>query len=394
MNISMKIIILLLLMFTFINPASAEQNMELPDPGKLAEKQLELLDLSQVEGFIRELDMELGEYLPDLSLIGLMNNIREGNLGFEWRDFFNTLLRYLFRELLAASSLLGKIVVLAVVCVVLKNLQAAFEKGTTSKLAYAITYLAMITLALGSFTLAVDTARGAIDQMVSFMQSIMPIIFTLMVAVGGPTSAALLHPVIVAALGVFGTLTNNIVFPLIYLSAVLGIVGQISDGFQVSRFAGLLRQIGITLIGLFLTVFVGTLSLYGIAGSVADGIALRTAKFLTGSFIPVVGKMLSDAVETVVGASLLVTSALHVMAVIVILAMAAFPGLKILALVIIYKLAAALIQPFGDTQMSEALDAMGNSLIIVFAAVIAVGLMFFVALSAIVGVGNMTVMLR
>lgn len=394
MNKSMKIIILLLLMFTFINPASAEQNMELPDPGKLAEKQLELLDLSQVEGFIRELDMELGEYLPDLSLIGLMNNIREGNLGFEWRDFFNTLLRYLFRELLAASSLLGKIVVLAVVCVVLKNLQAAFEKGTTSKLAYAITYLAMITLALGSFTLAVDTARGAIDQMVSFMQSIMPIIFTLMVAVGGPTSAALLHPVIVAALGVFGTLTNNIVFPLIYLSAVLGIVGQISDGFQVSRFAGLLRQIGITLIGLFLTVFVGTLSLYGIAGSVADGIALRTAKFLTGSFIPVVGKMLSDAVETVVGASLLVTSALHVMAVIVILAMAAFPGLKILALVIIYKLAAALIQPFGDTQMSEALDAMGNSLIIVFAAVIAVGLMFFVALSAIVGVGNMTVMLR
>jgi stage III sporulation protein AE len=366
----------------------------LPDPGKLAEKQLELLDLSQVEGFIRELDMELGEYLPDLSLIGLMNNIREGNLGFEWRDFLNTLLKYLFRELLAASSLLGKIIVLAVVCVVLKNLQAAFEKGTTSKLAYAITYLAMITLALGSFTLAVNTARGAIDQMVSFMQSIMPIIFTLMVAVGGPTSAALLHPVIVAALGVFGTLTNNIVFPLIYLSAVLGIVGQISDGFQVSRFAGLLRQIGITLIGLFLTVFVGTLSLYGIAGSVADGIALRTAKFLTGSFIPVVGKMLSDAVETVVGASLLVTSALHVMAVIVILAMAAFPGLKILALVIIYKLAAALIQPFGDTQMSEALDAMGNSLIIVFAAVIAVGLMFFVALSAIVGVGNMTVMLR
>jgi stage III sporulation protein AE len=394
MDKSMKIIILLLFIFTFINPASAAQNMELPDPGKLAEKQLELLDLSQVEGFIRELDMELGEYLPDLSLIGLMNNIREGNLGFEWRDFLNTLLKYLFRELLAASSLLGKIIVLAVVCVVLKNLQAAFEKGTTSKLAYAITYLAMITLALGSFTLAVNTARGAIDQMVSFMQSIMPIIFTLMVAVGGPTSAALLHPVIVAALGVFGTLTNNIVFPLIYLSAVLGIVGQISDGFQVTRFAGLLRQIGITLIGLFLTVFVGTLSLYGIAGSVADGIALRTAKFLTGSFIPVVGKMLSDAVETVVGASLLVTSALHVMSVIVILAMAAFPGLKILALVIIYKLAAALIQPFGDTQMSEALDAMGNSLIIVFAAVIAVGLMFFVALSAIVGVGNMTVMLR
>jgi len=155
MDKSLKLIVLLLLIFTIINPASAAQNAELPDPAKLAEKQLELLDLSQVEGFIRELDLELGEYLPDLSLIGLMNNIKEGNLGFGWRDFFNTLLKYLFRELLVASSLLGKIVILAVVCVVLKNLQAAFEKGTTTKLAYAITYLAMITIALGSFTLAV-----------------------------------------------------------------------------------------------------------------------------------------------------------------------------------------------------------------------------------------------
>ena len=41
-----------------------------------------------------------------------------------------------------------------------------------------------------------------------------------------------------------------------------------------------------------------------------------------------------------------------------------------------------------------ALDAMGGALTMVFAAVAAVGLMFFIALSAIVGMGNMTVMLR
>jgi stage III sporulation protein AE len=389
-----KLIVLLFLFVISISPVWAAQNTGPSDPAKLAEEQLELLDLSQIERFIRELDHELGEFFPDLSLPVIINHIREGNLDFAWRDLINNLLKYLFQELLAVSSLLGKIIILAVVSVVLKNLGTAFEGGTISKLAYAITYLAMITIALGSFTIAVNAARDAIDQMVSFMQSLMPVIFTLMVAVGGLTSAALLHPAIVVALGVFGTLTNDIVFPIIYLSAVLSIVGHISDSFQVSRIASLLRQVGIILLGLFLTLFVGALSLYGIAGSVADGVALRTAKFLAGSFIPVVGKMMADAVETVVGASLLVTTALHLLAVLVILAMAAFPGLKILAIAIIYKVAAALIQPFGDNQMAEALDSMGNSLIIVFAAVIGVGLMFFVVLSAIVGVGNMTVMLR
>ena len=54
-----------------------------------------------------------------------------------------------------------------------------------------------------------------------------------------------------------------------------------------------------------------------------------------------------------------------------------FPMLKIIAIVIIYKLVAALIQPIGDTKVADTLQGMANSLLLVFASVATVSLMFF-----------------
>lgn len=47
----------------------------------------------------------------------------------------------------------------------------------------------------------------------------------------------------------------------------------------------------------------GVLSIEGTLGSSVDGITAKTAKAAISSFIPVVGKVLGDAVDTVIGCS-------------------------------------------------------------------------------------------
>ncbi len=52
-----------------------------------------------------------------------------------------------------------------------------------------------------------------------------------------------------------------------------------------------------------LTIFIGgVITIFGI-GSKVDGITIRTAKFAVDNLVPIVGKFLSDAVETVVSCS-------------------------------------------------------------------------------------------
>jgi len=148
------------------------------------------------------------------------------------------------------------------------------------------------------------------------------------------------------------------------------------------------------LLGAMSTIFLGILSIQGVAGAVGDSVVLRTAKFATDAFVPVVGGMFSDALEAIVSSSLLIKNAVGIAGVAVVLAIMLTPLLKILCLALIYKLASAIIQPVENGQMVDCLNDLGNSLLAVFAVVATAGLLFFFTLTIVVAVGNLTVMLR
>lgn len=352
------------------------------------------LGLEELEVFLAQLDQELSQSLPELNLMELFQNLKEGKVDFSINNLLQSLLHYFFRELVSNSSLLGKLIVLAIMASILHSLQAAFEEGTISKLANAIIFLVLISLALTSFQQVITAGQGAIEQMVIFIYAMLPIMLTLIASVGGFTTAAIIHPLVISALSIISSLTVNLVFPLIYLSGILTIVNHISEQFQVTRLAKLMKEISLGLLGLFLTIFVGILSIQGVAGAVADGVALRTAKFLTGSFVPVVGRVFSDALEAVVGTSLLLKNAVSLIGVLVIISICLIPSLKIISIALIYRLAAAIIQPFGAGATAQMLESLAGVLILVFGAVATVGLMFFMVVTVIAGLGNFTVLLR
>jgi stage III sporulation protein AE len=352
------------------------------------------LGLDELEAFLFELDRELEKNIPELSLRELFGDLKEGNADLRIGTILESLIRFLFRELLANSSLLGKLIVLAVLAAILHNIQSAFEHSTISKLANAVVFLALISLALTSFYQVTNTGKAAIEQMVNFIYAILPVLITLMASVGSISTATITHPIVFASLSLISSMTVNIVFPLIYFAAVLTIVNHISDQFQVTRLAKLVKEISLGLLGLFLTIFIGVLSIQGVAGAVADGVALRTAKFLTGSFVPVVGRAFSDAIEAVIGTSLLLKNAVSLIGVLAIVVICLLPAVKILSMALIYRLAAAIIQPFGEGNIPNMLESLASILFTVFGAVAAVGLMFFMVVTIVAGLGNYSVLLR
>ena len=388
----LKKIALILLVLLILLPSTrvvAEENIQ-----DVVQEEMKALDVSEVDKYLEKIEEEAGEYLPSFNMKEILTNLASGKLQLGFSEVFMGLLKFLFKEILLHTKLLGQLIILSVICAILQNLQFAFEKGTTGKAAYAVCYLVLMTIAISSFAMAVNIGREAIDEMVGFMQVLLPILLTLLTAMGGVASAAIFHPIMVGIISLISTLIKNIIFPLIFFGAVLSIMGKISDRFQVSRLAGLFKDVSMGLIGLFMTIFLGVMAVQGIGSAVADGVALRTAKFAAGAFVPVVGGMFADALEAVVGTSLLIKNAVGIVGVIIIFVLTMLPVLKILSIAFIYKVAGALIQPIGDSQIADSLNTMGKSLTLVFAAVATVGLMFFFAITIMVGAGNLTVMLR
>jgi stage III sporulation protein AE len=360
---------------------------------KVIRTQLDHLQTDEVKSYWEELSREYSQFLPDRQPPDIFDLILQGK-GIRWGEIFQGMIRYLFNEVLYNGKLLGTIIVLTVLSMILQTLQTAFERNQVSKIAYAIAFLVIIILALNSFSVAVDSAKTAISRMIHFMLALVPLVMTLLASMGNFGSVGMFHPLIVFMIHTIGTLIYTVVFPLLFLSAVLSIVSCLSDKYKVNQLANLLRRISIGVMGSLLTIFLGIISVQGATAAVTDGVTIRTAKYVAGNFVPVVGRMFSDAADTVVGASLLVKNAVGMAGVVILLFISAFPALKILSLAFIYSFSAAVMQPLGNSPIVECLGIISKTLIYVFAAMATVGLMFFLAITIIVAAGNISVMIR
>ncbi|MGI6615851.1 MAG: stage III sporulation protein AE [Dethiobacteria bacterium] len=352
------------------------------------------LDLGYFDRYWGELEEEARRYMPELSPEGLMERVRSGERLFDPAELFSGIGRFFFGEVLLNFKLMGQLLLLAVAASFLKNLESAFERRQVATLTRSIVFLVLLGICLFSFKAVLQLAGKTIDNMVDFSLASLPALTALLAAQGSVVSSALFHPLIVFGINFFGTFISRVIFPLIFFSAVLGLVDHFSPHFKVSRLSDLFKELSTWALGISMTVFVGILTVQGAAGTVADAVSLRTAKYMTGAFIPVVGKVLSDAVETVAGASIILKNSIYLTGVALLLLLTLFPLLKVAAIALIYKLSAALVEPLGEGDLGSCINVMGNSLVLILAALASVGVIFFLAVTALVGAGNIAIMFR
>lgn len=254
--------------------------------------------------------------------------------------------------------------------------------------------MVLIIIALNSFRVTADYAVAAIESMSQFIYALIPLILALISSSGGVTSAAFFHPVLIFLIQTSGLLIQTVVLPLLFMALLLGIVSALNENYKVTKLSNLLKKAGIGILGAFMAVLLGVISIQGTATAVTDGVAIRTAKYVTGNFVPVVGRMFTDAADTVLTASVLIKNTVGLAGVAIILMIAAFPSVKILIIVFVYKLAGALLQPVGDGPIINCLDAISKCMMYVFASLAIVSFMFFLCITIVITSGNVTMMIR
>ncbi|QPC46831.1 stage III sporulation protein AE [Mangrovibacillus cuniculi] len=393
-------IILFTLFLLFFLPLTADANdtTSAADSSQAVQdvwiqEQVEKLRLDELSTYWDEIITDYGGFLPE-SQKGSLIDFISGEKKFSLDQWFNGLLRFAFHEFLMNGKLLGTLIMLTIFSMFLQSLQNAFENGTISKIAYAIVFIVLMIIALNSFYIAIEYTKDAITSMMGFILALLPLVLALIASSGGLISAAFFHPILVFLMNTSGLLIQHVVLPLLFMAVLLSIVSILSEHHKVTQLASLFRTWSITLLGIFMTVFLGVVSVQGATAAVTDGITIRTAKFVTGNFIPVIGRMFTDAADTVITASVLLKNTVGIAGVAIVLLIAAFPAIKILMIALAYKLAAALLQPLGGGPIIGCLDVISKNIIYVFAALAIVSFMFFLSLTVMIAAGNITMMVR
>ena len=188
-----------------------------------------------------------------------------------------------------------QVIVLAIICAVLSNLEDLGKEGI-GQIAFLACHIYLIGV-IRSFTYVIDIGKEIIDNMVMFMQSIIPVLVTLLTATGSITSGAIFRPALIFIIQIIGTSVKTYLIPMVFFAAAISIVDNVSEKINISKLSEFINQLVKWSLGILLTIFVGVVTVHGIASSVVDGIGSRTAKYAVGAFLPVVGGVLFDAVE-------------------------------------------------------------------------------------------------
>ena len=239
-----------------------------------------------------------------------------------------------------------------------------------------------------------EHARETITQITQRMDKMLPMLLTLLTALGGNASSAFLHPMVVAASGSMVFLAREVILRLVMCTCAVTTVNHLSLNAHLSRMAQLLRSAVCWLLGVSFTVFLGAMSLQGVCSASIDGVAIRAAKYAVDNFVPIVGGMFSDTMDTLVGCTLIVKNALGVCAALVLLGVILAPLVHTTAVVFVMKLSAALLEPVADAQIVRAIGDFSRTIVLFLVTMLCVGTMYFLLIVQMLLVGNLTVMLR
>ena len=322
----------------------------------------------------------------DIDLNELLNNAISGNLNeFNIMKIFWKLLG---KEVINSITIISSIIVILVIHGILKSISDGLQNKSVAQIAYYIQYILIATLVMTGFADIIIMVKESIQNLVGFINSLVPILITLLITTGSIASAGMLEPIILFMITLIGNLIVNVIIPIVLVSTALGIISQISDRVQIDKLAKFFKSSSVWVLGVVLTLFVGIVSLQGNLSSSIDGITAKTTKTAVSSFIPVVGKILGDAVDTVMGCSVILKNALGVVGVIIIIGICIIPIIKLVTLMTMYYLGAALCQPIADTKIIKLLSQMGDTFKLLLAILCSVAVMLIIGVTLVIRISN------
>ena len=291
------IIGIVLIWFALLQSATYAETSEesTVDMNEILQSQQDSLNISS---FLKEANKYTESIYEDIDISELFTSALTGKIDNE--KLFKSITGLFGKEILSSITVLGSIIIIIIIHSILKSVSDGLENKSISQITYYVQYILIVTLVMTNFVQILDMIKESIQNLVGFMNCLIPILITLIMTTGSITSASMLQPIILFMITFIGNFMNSIILPLVLVSTALGIISKVSDRIQIDKLSKFFKSSVVWILGVVLTLFVGVVSLEGTLSSSVDGITAKTTKAAVSSFIPVVGKILGDAVDTVI----------------------------------------------------------------------------------------------
>lgn len=389
----------MLLCFIVPGTALASENDEVDEAfedeiTRNIESALGTADLYEIEKYFNEYADTLRPITGGTDLKSFISMLAKGGADFKITDVYSLVIDSMFGGVKQSIPAVIQIIIIALLFSIISHFKPSFGESGVSKAAQTAQFVIIGTITIGILAVAFKTGTDAISSMTSFTTEFFPILIAMLTALGGITSAAILSPATVFLTTGISFFFKNLILPLIIVLMVFTLVNNFSATIKLKGFCLLIKSIIKWAIGTSFTIFLGIIAIQGLLGSTFDGISVKTAKYTIDKLVPIIGGMFSNSIDVLIACTLLIKNAVGIAGIIIIAAMVITPVFGILAHYFLFKLSGAVLEPISGRSIGKFASESADVLLMLFAAVLASALMFFITISVIIGAGNTNIMLR
>lgn len=224
----------------------------------------------------------------------------------------------------------------------------------------------------------VQQAAEAVRSCGVFMLAVVPVYAAVLATAGFSATAGSFSALTFGAAQVVVQLADRLLIPLCRVMLCCSAVGGIGE-VNLAGIVSAVKKGANWLLGGLMTLFLGLLGLQTSIAGAGDSVGLRTAKYVVGSFVPVVGTSIGEALSAVSGSLSMLKTGIGVYAVAALAAMILPPLMRTLLWRIVLELAAGCCDIFDLTQQGTLLRSISGALGIMLAVLLCCGVMFIVS---------------
>ena len=342
--------LLLICIFFYLNNVLAiqEENVE----ENVQDVTKDIADSLNMDNFLSIFEDYASENnIEGFDVSSLYNDLLSGN-GIQYENILDSLVGNIFKEVKNSIGSVTSIFIIVIIMAIVTSLELDRDSDVV-KITKLVIFISISALLLKNYLDIVTMFKNIVNILGYIMQIVSTFLLGILMATGKITSTGIVEPLLLFIANFICFATEYIIIPFFTISVAINIVSRISENIKMDNLSSMFRKSSLYIFTTIIGIFLFVLSMESSVTKSIDSMYFKTAQNMVSNFVPVVGKFLSDSLDTVLGATEAIGKVGGIVSLIATIIIVSIPIIKLILVIVLYNILIAISEPINEDKSIE-----------------------------------------
>lgn len=300
---------------------------------------------------------------------------------------FNIVCEHIKTEIKSPLKLIMGIIGIVLVSAFMEALKVCFSNNSVNEVVNCVCLLSIFIFIAYPLLECVKSAVEVIVNISSFMLGFIPVYAGIMSSCGMVVTSGVYNTFLFCICQVVSEVISQKLLPIVGIYIAFCLVSSIATNLNISEMAKTVKNIITWVLEFIVAAFVGLITIQSVVACSADTVGTKTAKFLIGSAVPIIGGVISDAYTSMKGCFDFVRSSAGAMAIVFVLITCLPILIKLAIWIIMVKFSGGIADFMGIKQVSAILKSSNYAVELLFAIIVSYILLIIITITILLILG-------